>query len=316
MSGDRAELAAALRWQIEAGADEAILDVPVDRLVARPATPATREPATAAPDSRPAPSTPAPSAPATDNARAVPPLEAADSVNQSAREIAAACANLEALRAALDAFDGCALKATATKLVFGTGTAPADVMLIGEAPGRDEDRQGEPFVGASGQLLEAMLGFRRPGSCHQRLHHKHPALATAGQPPADGRGNCSLPAVSRTACRSRKAKGADVSRRNVSQDTPQQDRGDHALARALVRLHLARIRGCGTGPDPGHGDPASGPISSGSRPRNAPPGPTCWPSAKSWTPDEDRMRGSVTCWRTTPVVSMPPDWGGMHDQSN
>ncbi len=159
MSGDRAELAAALRWQIEAGADEAILDVPVDRLVARPATPATREPATAAPDSRPAPSTPAPSAPATDNARAVPPLEAADSVNQSAREIAAACANLEALRAALDAFDGCALKATATKLVFGTGTAPADVMLIGEAPGRDEDRQGEPFVGASGQLLEAMLGF-------------------------------------------------------------------------------------------------------------------------------------------------------------
>ncbi|MEL0012401.1 MAG: uracil-DNA glycosylase, partial [Alphaproteobacteria bacterium] len=92
-------------------------------------------------------------------ARAVPPMEATDSVSQNARHIAATCTDLPALRTALEAFDGCALKTTATNLVFGAGTVPADVMIIGEAPGRDEDRQGEPFVGASGQLLDAMLGF-------------------------------------------------------------------------------------------------------------------------------------------------------------
>ena len=83
----------------------------------------------------------------------VPPDEAA----QTARELAAAAADLVALRTALDGFDGCQLKQTATQLVFGDGDASADLMLIGEAPGRDEDRQGLPFVGRSGQLLNAIL---------------------------------------------------------------------------------------------------------------------------------------------------------------
>jgi DNA polymerase len=59
----------------------------------------------------------------------------------------------------LRAFDGCQLKQTATNLVFGDGNPKAKVMLVGEAPGADEDRQGKPFVGVSGQLLDRMLGW-------------------------------------------------------------------------------------------------------------------------------------------------------------
>lgn len=74
-----------------------------------------------------------------------------------ARAIAAACQSLAELEAALERFDGCPLKETATRLCFADGNATAPLMLIGEAPGAEEDRQGKPFVGASGQLLDRML---------------------------------------------------------------------------------------------------------------------------------------------------------------
>lgn len=81
-------------------------------------------------------------------------------VAQSTANISAQSAqNLEELKAALMAFEGCALKYTATNLVFGDGNPKARVMLIGEAPGADEDRQGLPFVGQSGQLLDKMFSF-------------------------------------------------------------------------------------------------------------------------------------------------------------
>lgn len=67
------------------------------------------------------------------------------------------CRTLEELRQALEAFDGCPLKHTAQNLVFGEGNPAADLMLIGEAPGAEEDRTGRPFVGTSGQLLDLML---------------------------------------------------------------------------------------------------------------------------------------------------------------
>jgi DNA polymerase len=76
----------------------------------------------------------------------------------SAREAAKAAPDLAALQQALRDFDGCALKKTATNLVFADGNPSASVMLIGEAPGADEDRQGKPFVGVSGQLLDRMMG--------------------------------------------------------------------------------------------------------------------------------------------------------------
>ena len=74
-----------------------------------------------------------------------------------AREIAAAANTREELRAALAAFDGCALKATATNLVFADGNPDAGLMLVGEGPGAEEDRAGLPFVGPSGQFLDRML---------------------------------------------------------------------------------------------------------------------------------------------------------------
>jgi hypothetical protein len=86
-----------------------------------------------------------------------PVLQSAGSAVASAREIAAACRDLAALEAALGAFDGCALRETALNLCFADGSPHAEVMLIGEAPGAEEDRLGKPFVGQSGQLLDKML---------------------------------------------------------------------------------------------------------------------------------------------------------------
>jgi DNA polymerase len=134
-----------LRWLIEAGADEAIGDTPVDRFQEKDRAPAA---ATA-----PAKSTAAPAA-----ARVQPPAPAAmPAGNPSARAIAAAAQTLAELEAALRSFDGCPLKDTATNLVFADGNPAARIMLIGEAPGADEDRIGKPFVGVSGQLLDRML---------------------------------------------------------------------------------------------------------------------------------------------------------------
>ena len=102
-------------------------------------------------------------------ARPSPPgLLAADSarVSLSAHETAAAVGSLEELRAALEAFDGCPLKYTATNLVFADGNPRAPLMILGEAPGAEEDASGKPFVGRAGQLLDKMLaaiGLDRTG---------------------------------------------------------------------------------------------------------------------------------------------------------
>jgi uracil-DNA glycosylase family 4 len=148
----------ALRLQIEWGADEALADAPVDRLAVDRLAIASSRPAPG-PAARTLPPAPAGSpprpAPAPVPRVAAPPAGPAQA--QRAREIAAACTTLEELRAALATFDGCPLAATATNLVFNDGNPDAGLMLIGEAPGAEEDRAGKPFVGASGQLLDRML---------------------------------------------------------------------------------------------------------------------------------------------------------------
>jgi uracil-DNA glycosylase family 4 len=148
------EAAALLRWYLLAGVDEAIGEVAVDRYRAasRPAV------AAAPPPQRPSPVA-APPLPVAPPPRPAPGLASAPAVLQSARELAAAARDLTELAEALAAFDGCPLKKTATNLVFGDGNPAARVMLIGEAPGADEDRAGKPFVGVSGQLLDRMLGW-------------------------------------------------------------------------------------------------------------------------------------------------------------
>lgn len=149
-----------LRFLLDAGVDETINELPTDwsAMSARARAPTA---AAAAPPPRPAPA-PAMAAPPRQNAPPAPPpaavpLGAADA-GISARAAATAAQDLDGLKAALAAFDGCALKKTATHLVFGQGSRTARIMLIGEAPGENEDRQGLPFVGPAGQLLDRMLG--------------------------------------------------------------------------------------------------------------------------------------------------------------
>ena len=135
--------ARALQWLAEMGADEVICDTPINRfkVPAAAEAPASKPLAPTLQPARPATAAPLPPAPA----GAVPGSDAA------------ACRSLEEIAAALAAFDACPLKKTATNLCFADGNPHARVMLIGEAPGRDEDLQGKPFVGRSGQLLDRML---------------------------------------------------------------------------------------------------------------------------------------------------------------
>ena len=128
------DAAEALRWLSEMGADEIIGEDPVNRLAAPAAKPA---PAATATRAAPAP--------------AAAPVVVAP--GQSAMQLN----SLQEIEAALAGFDACPLKKTATSLCFADGNPQARVMLIGEAPGRDEDIQGKPFVGRSGQLLDRML---------------------------------------------------------------------------------------------------------------------------------------------------------------
>lgn len=132
------------------GVDAALGDAPVNRFNApEPAPAPITKPTT--PSALPT-TVPPQTAPAATQEPAEPAQGQAD-----ARALAAAANTLDELRAALQNFDGCGLKKTARQLVFADGNPEAKIMLIGEAPGRDEDAQGLPFVGRSGQLLDKML---------------------------------------------------------------------------------------------------------------------------------------------------------------
>src|SRR6185437_10319110 len=140
-----------LAFYLEAGVDCALAEEPINRL-ADPdivPAPAPRE-APQAPVTRPMPAAPMLSG------LAEPP-PAPDAAIASARELARTAPTLEALRELMENFDGCALRSTATRLVFADGNPKSRVMFVGEAPGRDEDIQGLPFVGRSGKLLDRMI---------------------------------------------------------------------------------------------------------------------------------------------------------------
>ena len=122
---------AALEWQIDCGADEAILDAPVDRTKLAPKPPKV--------------------------AAGTPVDPVVTDVVAIAKAAASGASDLDALRTALEAFEHCELKRGARHMVFSDGNPGARVMIIGEAPGRDEDLAGKPFVGRAGQLLDLMF---------------------------------------------------------------------------------------------------------------------------------------------------------------
>jgi uracil-DNA glycosylase len=138
-----------LAFYLEAGVDCALSDEPLDRLTDPDIAQAPRE----APPPAPA-KVVGTAAPSFFHGEAPP---APDAAIASAREAARTAPTLEALRALLQNFDGCALKNTATQLVFADGNPDARLMFVGEAPGRDEDIEGLPFVGRSGKLLDRMI---------------------------------------------------------------------------------------------------------------------------------------------------------------
>ena len=152
MSGGQA-IRALLEWYTLAGVDQAIDNTPRDRY--REAADAQAAAAAPPPTPEPVPATAAAPAPAPVAAPA--PLLPPGDATWSAQEIAAACTSLDQLVAAVRAFDGCALKRTATNTVIGDGNPEAALMIVGEAPGAEEDRQGLPFVGPAGRLLDRML---------------------------------------------------------------------------------------------------------------------------------------------------------------
>src|SRR5260221_10845962 len=137
-----------LAFYLEAGVDCALAEEPVNRL--------------SDPDIIPGPSGTATPQPVRTIAAAIPParsevVPAPEVAILSAREAARTAPTLQALRALLENFDGCALKSTASRLVFADGNPQARIMFVGEAPGREEDIEGLPFVGRSGKLLDRMI---------------------------------------------------------------------------------------------------------------------------------------------------------------
>jgi uracil-DNA glycosylase len=157
-NGDRADLDAAeavavLRWWKDAGVDLALEEAPQRRF--------DRESVTAREASEPrgADVETTRSAERLTSALVTGPVGDGNPLYAAAAasELAAASPDLEALRRALESFEGCALKKTATRLVFADGVPGSQIMLVGEAPGGEEDRIGRPFVGRAGQLLDRML---------------------------------------------------------------------------------------------------------------------------------------------------------------
>ena len=158
------DAATLLAWHVAMGADEAIDDTCVDRFTA-PApqmAAAAQQPQMQQQGASPQGNRPLPgiqmqagTGPRRVEARPVQAIAGAGQV--AAEGVAASCKTLDELEAALNAFDGGLLKRSAKNTVFADGTRGAPLMIVGEAPGADEDQQGKPFVGVSGQLLDKML---------------------------------------------------------------------------------------------------------------------------------------------------------------
>lgn len=154
--------AALLDWYLAAGVDEAIGEAPVDRFTAVPAAAVATQ----------------------------------DAV-ESARQIAARAQTLDELRAALAGFEECGLKRTATSLVFADGNPEAGLMLVGEAPGAEEDRQGLPFVGRSGQLLDRMLAAIGLDRTHCYIANTLPWRPPGNRKPTDAETAMCIPFIQR-----------------------------------------------------------------------------------------------------------------------
>ena len=153
----REEVQALLGWLVDAGADEAVSETPVNRFAqahSTPLPPASAFALRATADTSRAPLITKPDVKTSSHAQAVSLATAPG----AARALAQSCTTLAELKTAVMNFEGCELRRFAANTVFADGSPEGRIMLIGEAPGRDEDLQGLPFVGRAGKLLDRMLG--------------------------------------------------------------------------------------------------------------------------------------------------------------
>jgi uracil-DNA glycosylase len=153
MNGGPRDARELIAFYLDAGADAVLSEEPINHVTEEPVAPAPRVAA-----EPPPPPTSGSSRQAAERVlfqSAAPPSP--DTAIMAAREAAKRAASLEDLRALLEAFEGCTLRATATQLVFADGNPKARLMFVGEAPGSEEDMTGRPFVGRSGKLLDRMI---------------------------------------------------------------------------------------------------------------------------------------------------------------
>src|SRR5690349_10494070 len=241
-------LASLLRWYVDQGVDEAVGEDPIDRFAlppvqvptvrTAPASVTTLAPGAKISAARPAaptllrPPSPAPAA------RGPVPIESPQVV-EDARALAEACNTIAELEAAVRGFEGCALKRTAKNTVFADGAPGAPVMVVGEAPGADEDRLGKPFVGVSGQLMDRMMAAIVPHLTRDGPHRTPRAgvagRAVAPRPPAQTMG-------------ARGAEAGGAGGRRGSDGRARKDGDIHQHARKMVKLvekALPKRRLCG-----------------------------------------------------------------------
>ena len=224
---------ALLQWQAEMGADEAILDAPLDRFdAADRAVPA--DPAVAAPPG-PQPATAAPPTAASPD-RPAPPVDADHAaLLAEAQALAGRARSLDELAALQEAFDGVELKKGARSFCFADGKPDARVMVLGEAPGDDDDQEGRLFSGPAGLMLDRMfaaIGLARDTVDAERglyLTNVLPWRAPVNRDPAPEAIALSLPFL----------------RRHVELAQPEVIVlcGNLACAAALGRQGIRRIRG-------------------------------------------------------------------------
>ena len=180
-----------LKWYVDSGVDEALGVDPLDRMAPKPASLAAAVQPASGPkqaiDERNA---------ATDRGGSAE-LVSREETARSAREAAATASSLSELRDALASFEGCALKKTAKNLVFADGNPAGPLMIIGEAPGGEEDRLGVPFVGPAGKLLDLMLGAIRLGRDHAYITNILPWRPPGNRSPTDAEIAACLPFVKR-----------------------------------------------------------------------------------------------------------------------
>ncbi len=192
------ELARLLDWQIISGADEAIGDAPIDRYASSAQFSApvasARVAAPSEPIATPQSASPQPFQPVRSPE---PKLVPRNQIEQTARELAQAAKSLAELRDAFEAFDGCPLKETATNFVFSDGNPESALMLIGEAPGAEEDRRGIPFIGPAGQLLDRMLAAIGLDRSSVYITNILPWRPPGNRNPTDGEISACLPFIER-----------------------------------------------------------------------------------------------------------------------